>query len=154
MKAIKLGFTGTRHGMTLEQREALVKAFTSLHHCGLVIVEFHQGMCVGADEQAVGVCRFMPAIEVHHHPCDMTAMQAKDLILPGDVVYEEKPPLMRNQDILKACDTLIATPREMEEIQRSGTWSTLRHANDQKLDTILILPDGSTNIGDIAYDPL
>jgi len=148
MKVIKLGFTGTRYGMTSEQLDALVTAFESLRQCGLVVGDAHEGWCVGADEQFITAVRLaMPHATIHHHPCDMKALQSKEPPQPEDIVHEEKPPLKRNQDIVDVCDLLIAAPREMEEVQRSGTWSTLRRAVKAGKDTILIRPDGSMSVG-------
>jgi predicted Rossmann fold nucleotide-binding protein DprA/Smf involved in DNA uptake len=43
-------------------------------------------------------------------------------------MYEKKPYLDRNKDIVRVSIGLIAAPKTNKEEQRSGTWSTVRYA--------------------------
>ena len=47
MAKIKVGFTGSRHGMTQEQYDELKKIIKAKE-----ISEFHHGMCIGSDLRA------------------------------------------------------------------------------------------------------
>jgi hypothetical protein len=50
--------------------------------------------------------------------------------------------LERNTEIVKACDVLIATPKEQDEVLRSGTWATIRRARKYDKKLAVIFPDG------------
>jgi hypothetical protein len=50
---MRFGFTGTREGLTTDQRERLRDYLRSQDQGGEH--EFHHGCCVGADAQAVGL---------------------------------------------------------------------------------------------------
>jgi predicted Rossmann fold nucleotide-binding protein DprA/Smf involved in DNA uptake len=50
--------------------------------------------------------------------------------------------LDRNHDIVGACDVLIAAPRQPKEIRRSGTWATVRYADQFGRVIALVVPDG------------
>jgi hypothetical protein len=68
----------------------------------------------------------------------------------GDVVLEPLPYLTRNQHIVKAVETfpvrlLIAAPHQVEEVTRSGTWSTIRYARRSRvgIPIAIVQPDGT-----------
>lgn len=141
----KIGFTGTREGMTTDQWYR-VEWWLFRKFEGGVVNEWHDGDCIGADTQAHGVVeRLMQSafkIERHGHPCN----------LPGDVRafneydvhYDVKPPLVRNRDIVDAVDLMIAAPKEYDEVFRgSGTWATIRYARRNKKPLIIVWPDGT-----------
>lgn len=114
-----IGFTGTRRGMADKQKEAFifrVKHQMRFHHK----ISFHHGGCIGADEDAHYMARDM-GLMTYVHPSDIEdtqAMLSKNTIT---AIYDAKPPLDRNIDIVKACDLLIATPAQKYEVIRSGT---------------------------------
>lgn len=62
---MKVGFTGTHHGMTLGQQEAFRKLL-----CELDTIEFHHGDCIGADVQAHMIAMDYPIRIVVHPPTD------------------------------------------------------------------------------------
>lgn len=149
---MKLGFTGTRNGMTPQQWHAF---------CGLLEerqpTELHHGSCVGADSDAHCLfCRFAhnsdavceEALVVAHLPDkdDCRAYLSVEAENYGISMVQKKPLpyLTRNRNIVDSCDVLVACPAEMEEQQRGGTWSTVRYARKVGRDLVLILPDGST----------
>ena len=119
---MKLGFTGSRDGMTMGQVErfaAELKMLPSLE-------EFHHGDCIGADEQAAAmVKRYHPSCKIVIHPPDNSINRA---YCHGDDIREEKSYLARNRDIVDESSNMIATPPTREELVRSGTWSTIRYA--------------------------
>lgn len=137
--------TGTREGMTISQwaefgDEVVTRfvPFAGPH-------EFHDGDCIGADSQAHETVRDLQAQDVdvtlHGHPCDLENYRAGN---EYDVLYEIKPPIDRNHDMVDATDLVIATPKDYKEVLRSGTWSTIRYARLMKKHLIIIWPDGTT----------
>lgn len=59
------------------------------------------------------------------------------------VVHPPQDPIARNHIMVNRCDLLIACPGTMHEIQRSGTWATIRYGRRQGKPTLLVFPDGS-----------
>lgn len=117
---IRVGFTGTRQGMTDEQKAALDRLFSELEHDA---VEFHHGDCIGADEEAHELAEnYDFTIEIH--PPDDDSKRAFCYTL---VIHEPKPYLERNRHIVDATEVLVACPNGQEQL-RSGTWSTVRYA--------------------------
>lgn len=140
-KGMRIGFTGTRLGMS----EAQSLAFTALMMTAVRDhpVSFHHGDCVGADAQAHAVVRSLngrvrPNIVVH--PPTDDRLRAK---CDGDLIRTPHDHLTRNKDIVDGTDLLIAAPETAEEVQRSGTWSTVRYARKTGKRVVVINPDGS-----------
>jgi hypothetical protein len=127
----KIGFTGTRHGMTEEQKKAIKDFFRkNIFH------EFHHGDCVGSDKDAHDIIDLYrkeenKPIKIVGHPPKYQKYRANckcDLMLPPDDY------LTRNHNIVDVSDILVATPDSKEKIH-SGTWSTIRYARkrDKKI---------------------
>ncbi len=116
---IKIGFTGTREGMTDTQGIQLAKLLIDLKG-----KEFHHGDCVGSDEKAHKMA-LAAGYEVHIHPPKNKFYRAYCKI---GISHPKEPYLTRNKNIVKATDILIATPETKEEKLRSGTWYTIRYA--------------------------
>ncbi len=137
---MKIAFTGTRQGMTLEQKTTLLFLLLEKQP-----EEFHHRDCVGADEQAHKIVRgdemFGPRRVCHVviHPLNNPKHRA---FCPGDTILPERPYLDRNWDIVDACDMLIACPKEPEEVLRSETWATIRYAAKKDKPIKVITPDG------------
>lgn len=133
------GFTGSQHGMTEKQAKVFME-FIDFNAPD--ITEFHHGDCIGSDEQAHrAVKRILgESFSVHIHPPEDSSRRAwcGD---EHDVVAEPKPYLVRDADIAAAAQVLVATPRQAEEVQRSGTWATIRRAAKNSL-VVIIYPDG------------
>jgi hypothetical protein len=126
-----IGFTGTRQGMTQNQRISFVQ-----NTCYFVEdVEFHHGDCVGADEQAHLLIVAHAKKIVIHPPsddklrafCDRFSANLNTLI----VVMPDRSYIDRNHDIVNSCDMLIAAPAQNYNILRSGTWATIRYARER-----------------------
>lgn len=132
-----IGFTGTRLGWTDVQGGIIHDFLTDQ----IQIDEFHHGDCVGSDFEAHKIVTVL-GIETHVHPPINDSQRARCL---GDVMYEPKPYLDRNVDIVDACDLLLATPAGLERV-RSGTWSTIRYAKSQGKDYYIVYPDGRTTV--------
>ncbi len=139
---MKLGFTGTRDGMTDEQRLAFIAWAKAAG-----VKEIHHGCCLGADVDAVDVflsaadLGFTRPLIVAHQPAKR-AMLSEEALWSSDVM---KPPLdylERNRNIVDSCDILLACPKGPEEL-RSGTWATVRYARKRGKRLLIFWPCGS-----------
>lgn len=140
---MRVGFTGTRDGMTVEQHKTLCGW---LRANGPEITELHHGCCVGADDEAWDAFKtFANYAEAHAHPSNLKGMTSESALYLCDVKHDPKPPLDRNRDIVDSCDLLIACPKGDEE-RRSGTWATVRYARKVGRQILIIAPDGSQSI--------
>lgn len=130
---MKVGFTGSREGMTPRQKEA-VRAWI---HRQDVFLESHDGDCVGADfEFRQMVAEIYSDTKIVSHPCDLVGMRAHG---SADEIHRPLPPLVRNKNIVNACDVLLACPSGPEKI-RSGTWSTIRYARKRGTPVVIFEP--------------
>lgn len=134
----RFGFTGTQDDLTPEQLGSLRGVF-GLAALTENVTEFHHGDCVGADAAAhdVAVTCGWPT---HGHP---TNIEGKRAFKRCDVTYPALDPLVRNQVIVDSIDQLVACPGEMHEVQRSGTWATVRRARKAGIPIVYCYPDGS-----------
>lgn len=120
---IKIGFTGTRRGMTGSQWASLTSLLRALSQ-RFERVEFHHGQCIGADEEAASIAKEVGCWIVSHPPTNQKAV--------SDFAFDEsrapRPYLQRNHGIVDETDIMLAAPGEIEEQLRSGTWATVRYA--------------------------
>ena len=138
MKTYTIGFTGTQMGMTEPQKRTFSTIFGTRFKSSEI--HFHHGDCVGSDAEAHDIAKtYGVNVKVHIHP---PLKNDKRAFKQGDVMYEPKEYLDRNQDIVNACDILIGAPRRQEEELRSGTWATLRYAKKNNKKYVIIYPDG------------
>jgi hypothetical protein len=132
---MKLGFSGTRHGMTVLQRRdfiELVQAFQPM--------EFHHGDCLGADDEAnLIIMELLPNCKRISHPPINATMRAFSL---SDEILPEKDYLPRNLDICTASDVVIACPKEFQRQFRGGTWHVIRHCTLMKKPLHILYPHG------------
>jgi hypothetical protein len=136
---VKIGFTGTRNGMTELQRLAVTVMLASCRNLPGQH-EFHHGNCVGADADAAVIAK-ASGLRVVAHPCDITGMQADTV---ADETRSPKRPLDRNHDIVDETDILIAIPATRHEVLRSGTWATVRYWRRHARHHLrCVLPDGT-----------
>lgn len=119
-----IGFTGTRQGMTEPQKEALLELLQKYNP-----TEVHHGDCIGADSQFHDlISANFPQCKIVIHPPDKDFARAHR---GGELVVrlDTKDFLVRNRDIVDSCEVLMACPKEPEhEVNRSGTWATVRYA--------------------------
>lgn len=127
-----VGFTGTQTGMTAAQKRTVARLLTKAK-------TFRHGDCVGADSDAHDIAKDAGAWVVLHPPLNKSKRAFKE----ADEVLDPKEYLDRNKDIVLACDLLIATPAEVDEQLRSGTWSTVRFARRMSREIVIVLPDGN-----------
>jgi hypothetical protein len=134
-----IGFTGTRHGMTLAQART-VAAVLAMH----APVEVHHGCCKGADAEFHRACvGYAPKARRHGWPGPLGVWRA-DI---DDLDFEH--PWMqyaeRNQAIVNACDLLIAAPVSDANFRcggGGGTWQTIRRARLAGKPVVIVWPDG------------
>src|SRR6202048_424240 len=129
---ISFGFTGTRQGMTAEQKSALRNFLDG--GAG----EFHHGNRIGADSEAHDIADECGYGIILHPPSNHSERAWREV--PGHMMRPEQPYLDRNKDIVRETAWLIAAPAEPEEQLRSGTWSTVRFARKLGKPVFLILP--------------
>lgn len=135
MKEVEVGFTGTRDSMTIVQYGEFARLLDSVANDG---DRFHQGCCVGADEEASIAARGQGLWIVGHPPIDKKLVST----FQSDEECEPEEYLVRNKNIVDASTVMIATPGGMVEVLRSGTWSTIRYARKQGRELYIIFPDG------------
>jgi hypothetical protein len=136
-RAMKIGFTGTRRGMTEAQKESVI---ILLNQAGCT--ELHHGDCVGADEDAHNLALAV-GIPIVIHPPNDAKLRA---YCPGTLTVTTlatKPYKDRNHDIVNQTDALIGAPYQNENVTRSGTWATIRYAQKHAKPVWLVLPDGA-----------
>lgn len=141
---VHIGFTGTQSGMTTEQQ---LRVQIIVFELGTT--DASHGDCVGSDDQFDQI-----AIELglrrHIRPSTLEAKRAWCFVADGDVLHPPKPPLIRNRDIVDEVEAMIATPKEMIETLRSGTWATIRYARKQGKPVHIVWPDGSVSVSEGA----
>ena len=134
---MRLGFAGSRRGLTAEQRRAVREYLLQLRPRA-----FHHGDCRGADALVarlvwgeLGECRIVC------HPPSSQAMRA--FFPHADETRPEAYFTIRNRRIVEETDRLLATPKEDREPRFGGTWNTVRHARKCGRPVTIIWPDGS-----------
>ena len=132
---LRVGFTGTRESsaITSARKEALRLTLASFKD----MVRFlHHGDCIGADaiahaiaiELGWGVIVHPPLSDSHRAFCEGAWL-----------VWPPRPYMQRNDAIISNVRHLIAMPTDPEqEILRSGTWATVRHARKAGLKVTIL----------------
>lgn len=137
---IHIGFIGTQDGTTPQQRVTVRQLLLELG-----ATDFHHGDCIGSDDESDTIAREL-GLALHVHPPANPSKRAWCVVPSGLLtLYPLKPYLERNHDIVDATAALIATPKEMSETLRSGTWSTVRYARKQGKPVHIAWPDGSVS---------
>jgi len=148
MKAI--GFTGTREGMSVSQRNKIKELLVEQWVKGARVA--HHGICKGADIDFHHLAK-----EIHYevigHPgqgmdgsCYTRGVAFCDEVMPAKYYFE------RDKDIVNASDVMLATPKSHEVI-RSGTWTTVRYARKVNKPIYIVMPEGDVveeNVQSIA----
>ena len=135
---MKVGFTGTQHGMTLAQ---LTSVRGLLEERKVDSVDFHYGDCIGADAEAFVQAKSLGYRTISHPP----KVECKRAHTAAHITLAPKDYLERNHDIVDFVDILIAAPRGPETL-RSGTWATVRYARKQGKDIHIVWPTGEVTL--------
>lgn len=141
MNTTSIGFTGTRAGMTREQKFAVLEILRDYDRFIL-----RHGNAIGADEQVHTMVElFWPGTLIYCYPSTLVTTQSwRDRSnSPLAIWREPKDPLVRNKDIVDESKVLIATPHYTREERRSGTWHAIRYARKRGVYRFIVWPDGS-----------
>ena len=126
---MRLGFTGTRLGMTERQQSLLREKLLELNPG-----EIHHGDCIGADAQCHAIAEELGIRVIVHPPAeDKYRAYCKSPYVMLTETY-----LIRNRNIVCSCDMLIGCPANSQAW--SGTRYTIRYAETMGKSTIVILP--------------
>lgn len=137
-----IAFTGTRSGMTALQLKEVAKLMRDLKPEWVL-----HGDCIGADSDFHNIClllrgdRSNPGYpKLHLYPSNRSTRAHNEEF---DIIEPQQDPLVRDKQMAIACDKMIATPKEMTEILRSGTWTTRRYGITAGKIVYTFLPDGT-----------
>lgn len=129
---MNIGFTGTRSGMTRLQHNA-VAGLIDEHAPG----EFHHGDCVGSDAESHRIVRTIGFWRITIWPPMNDVLRAW---CEADVLKSEQGYMQRNRSIVNATGLLIGTPKT--EVQKGGTWATIKYAQRRNKTVLIVWPDG------------
>jgi hypothetical protein len=129
----RVGLTGTRDGMTIQQYAAVTQVLAELGPAWL-----HHGDCVGADADAHSIAEQL-GIKTHIHPPANTTYRA---YCDGDAYEESASYLVRDRHLVDRTSVLIAAPNGFTD-QGGGTWYTIRYARSQRKRVIIVFPNGT-----------
>ena len=130
--------------MTAKQKATLKQLLDKLHE-GQTTIWFRHGDCQGSDEQAHGIAS-RAGYNILIHPPDEERLRA--FCEGAFSVLEPKPYRERNLRIVEKSHILLACPKGLADDEpRSGTWATIRTANNLGVPVRVIMPDGSFTTG-------
>lgn len=136
-------FTGTRHGMSTEQRNTVYTLLTTIYRD---INNAAHGCCMGADyefDNLFYALRPNPKIGLYPSTDIETRRMPKKYDTDGGYVHSPMDPLVRNRLMVDLKpDVIIATPFEMVEKLRSGTWACIRYARKKGIPITIVRRDG------------
>jgi len=146
---IRIGYTGSRNGMTRPQMIAVHRYLTyallgNSIKGPLIEVEAHHGDCTGGDAQFHVIATVLGCRTVVHPPVN-TSRRAW---CAADETREPKDYLARDWDIVRETGELLATPYTTVQVPRSGTWTTVGYAVQAGHPAKVFMPhDGSLHAG-------
>jgi hypothetical protein len=123
---MKLGFTGTRKGMSpiqILKFKTMIDALSDRDE-----IEFHHGDCVGADAEAHKIAHEYGCKIVIHPPADDSY---RAWCKEGKILAPKKY-IDRNHDIVDSVSLMIGAPETDEPpavLRGAGTWSTIHYAH-------------------------
>lgn len=143
-RVLRVGVTGTRSGITLQQRITLTSELTQIVRTTPLETQLalHYGDCIGADAEAFSIARPLGFWTVAHPP---THDKFRAFTRP-DKLRDPQPYLERDRAIVREVTRLIVLPSGYKNVKRgSGTWYTYREAQRVGVPTLIIWPDGQTS---------
>jgi hypothetical protein len=132
-----LAFTGTRKGMTPRQLIYVESCLENLRPQAV-----HHGGCKGADAEFHKLCLAFNIPEIHVW---WSNLQSTHMDVLADeslrvIHHAEQPPLDRDWDIVREADLVVACPDTAVETIRSGTWATVRYADQLQKRIVVVKP--------------
>lgn len=150
---VRIGFTGTRHGMTREQVQAVYAYMLQVTAAvardrGLAGIEGHHGDCLGADAGFHVLATALGWV-THAHPPSNPRLRA---YCKADVIWPPKDYLARDYDIAQVTGELLAAPESPVPVPGSGTWATTGYAvRDFRHPAKVFRPDGTRWPGSMFF---
>ena len=138
----RIGFTGSRKGMTDDQQEAVRLQLSELieEHQNEEL-QAHHGDAIGADAQFHVACQRLK-LPVIIHPS--TDQRERAFCEGAKFTYEPVEFAKQTSAIVNLCQILLAAPDGYKERWRgSGTWMTIRAARNAGITIVFCYPDGS-----------
>ncbi len=138
---MKVGITGTREGMDVDQIECVYNLLTEImSECNnlSIVPEFHHGDCVGVDVQAAIIAKELK-YKVIAHPGPAGELQAGHA---SDEIRENITHFKRNRNIVNECDVLVVVPMQDAWQSKGGTWYTASYAKKKGKPYFIIYPGG------------
>jgi hypothetical protein len=142
---MKIGFSGTRQGMTNEQVLQVHMLLGDLKSVGAT--EATHGMCIGADAQFHEMAHALKYFTIGWPGLTAFGQMKHRSTVEPDLVMPAKPFLIRNQDIVRESDVMIITPAQTTpQREGSGTWATIRYTRSAQKPLIILWPDGTSTV--------
>ena len=144
METFKIGITGTRSGMNVDQLESFRERMKTMYDISCekarnISLEFHHGDCVGVDVETAEIATGLGIQTVCHPPVD-EKLRAHH---KSDVILEQKTYFARNRNIVDMCDILFVIPFQTSHSSRGGTWYTHDYAVKKNVPVEIFFPMSS-----------
>lgn len=152
----KIGYTGTRNGMTQAQKDSLFGILDYLGCFKGTVTHINHGDCIGGDEEfdnaVVETLKQDTVTRIIHAPVDpehQAHMASRNNgFYKETIISEPQTHLKRNRNVVEASDIIIAAPEQDSDPGWGGTWYTYNYARKHDKPTYLIQPSGNV----IAHD--
>ena len=138
---MSISITGSRYfdsRDSSQQKRFFIGELRGLYFDGVGVL--HHGDAIGADSFSHQIAVSLGMNIVIHPPVNS---RYRAFCNNGSVtILPTKPYLERNLDLIKATEILLVLPTQNQEIQRSGTWHTVRVARRNNRSVVIFFPDG------------
>jgi len=144
---MKLTFTGTKLGMTSAQRTTVLIVVRDHVRVGEWTHAIH-GCCEKSDRDFHEIAWSLKlARELHPGTEEQRLWAVNHMDTQRDTVFpvplDANPQLTRNRTMVDRGGILVAAPRQMHEVLRSGTWATIRYARNLGREIVFCWPNGT-----------
>lgn len=129
---MKISITGSRRGLTPRQRAFVIPLLEQVEW-------LTHGGCTGVDRDVHALFNTPYSTTVYPGTYEQHKWAVDSRCA---ITFPVKAPLARNRDIVNATPKLYAFVSTYHEIQRSGTWATIRYARKIGHDVTVVWPDG------------